>query len=205
MSPNQERCLWARDHPTEREEMASRDPSTQPFPFVQPSLSLTPTLPLHYLFAQQGLVDGETPVVVHGEQDGFACVVEPGGSSHVHSPLPGGHDRCDCVPCHRGNRLVSGPTCSAGLARAARTAQLCRRAGQRKECTQDRLGRCDDAGQSFPGLYPFPGWGKKGSQVGPLQGLAGLSCAQPLLHLQGWLLTPHQWSFGDQTVSSSFP
>lgn len=40
----------------------------------------------------------ETPVAVHGEQDDFACVVEPGLDTYTR-PLPGGHDRCDCVPC----------------------------------------------------------------------------------------------------------
>lgn len=75
---------------------------------IQPDRSLQlclplprPQPPLLYLLALQGLVDGETPVVVHGEQDGFACVVEPGGSGHVHPPLPRGHHRRDCVPCHR--------------------------------------------------------------------------------------------------------
>lgn len=59
-------------------------------------------------------------------------------------------------PATGGNRLVSGPMCSAGLARAPRMAQLCWSAGWYRECIQGRLGRCDNAGQSFPGLYPMP-------------------------------------------------
>lgn len=72
-----------------------------------------PSLPLHYLFTPQGLVDGESPVVVHGEQDGFARVVEPGCSCHVHPPLPGGHDRRDCVPCHGRKQAGLCPSSSA--------------------------------------------------------------------------------------------
>lgn len=99
MFSNQEGCLWVWG-PSYRE---GRDELQRP---LQSSLShlpspLSPQLPLHYLLTPQGLVDSESPVVVHGEQDGFACVVEARGSSHVHSPLPGGHDRRDCVPCRR--------------------------------------------------------------------------------------------------------
>lgn len=56
---------------------------------------------LHYLLAPKSLVDGEAAVVVHSEQNDLARVVEPGGSSHVHPPLLGGHDRCHCVACQR--------------------------------------------------------------------------------------------------------
>lgn len=67
------------------------------------TLTLAQSLPpvLRYLLAPKSLVDDEAAVVVHGEQNDLARVVEPGGSGHVHPPLLGGHDRCHCVACQR--------------------------------------------------------------------------------------------------------
>lgn len=162
--------------------MSSRDPSSPAFPTC-PAPSAQP--PPGYLLALQGLVDGQTPVVVHGEQDGFACVVEPWGSSHVHPPLPGGHDRCDCVPCHRRKqaglwpcipgRTRQGPTNGSAVRRAGGAGSAFR-AGWAKVTTQS----------SHPQACTLPrAGGNKGSQVGPLQGLADLECAHPLPHLKG--------------------
>ena len=97
-----------------------RDSSSQPRHPVCPTCRPCPQPPLRYLLAPQGLVNGETPVAVHGEQDDFACVVEPGGSGHVHPPLPGGHDRCDCVPCRGRKQAGLWPHGLADLTRALR-------------------------------------------------------------------------------------
>ena len=93
---------------------------SQPRHPICPTCQPRPQPPLCYLLALQGLVDGEAPVVVHSEQDDFACVVEPGGSGHVHPPLPGGHDRCDCVPCRGRKQAGLWPRGLADLARAWR-------------------------------------------------------------------------------------
>lgn len=93
---------------------------SQPCHPIRPTCRPRPQPPLRYLLALQGLVDGEAPVVVHSEQDDFACVVEPGGSGHVHPPLPGGHDRCDCVPCRGRKQAGLRPRGLADLARAWR-------------------------------------------------------------------------------------
>lgn len=88
--------LWVWDLLVEREE-----------PFgslcLGQTLTLAQSLPpvLRYLLAPKSLVDGEAAVVVHGEQNDLARVVEPGGSGHIHPPLLGGHDRCHCVACQR--------------------------------------------------------------------------------------------------------
>lgn len=117
MPPTRKDVCGSGDSP-EREEL-SCSPTRLPCP--QP--------PLRYLLALQGLVDGETSVVVHSEQDDFACVVEPGGSGHIHPPLPGGHDRCDCVSCHGRKQAGLWPCGLADLTRALCVAQLCHRTG----------------------------------------------------------------------------
>lgn len=57
---------------------------SDPDPCPQPAV--------HYLLTPKSLVDGEAPVAVHTEQNDLASMVEPGGSSHIHAPLLGGHN-----------------------------------------------------------------------------------------------------------------
>lgn len=98
--------------------LRGKSPSTQSA-YVRPC-PLPTACPLqpavHYLLAPKSLVDGEAPVAVHTEQNDLASMVEPGGSSHIHPPLLGGHNRCHCVPCRRRKQAVSGARCSVGLA-----------------------------------------------------------------------------------------